>query len=135
MLVTHLLCREIVLRAILTKRWLDENQRITASAFIRDPRRDPDGLSVNMQALTDLNGWLSASFKKTFGADTLHAGKIRDLKLEIGQCREDLEDGTGHALIVGMPTTEEDPQGAEDLATELRDISRKLDRVLRKRTE
>ena len=133
MLVTHLLCREIVFRAVLKSGWLDEDGRLTASAFIRDPQRDPDGLSVNMQALTDVEGWLSSAFKKSFGVDTLHAGRIRDLKLQIGQTEQDLRDGSGHAIIAGMPSLEEDPKRAEDLATELRNISCTLDRVRRKK--
>lgn len=133
MLVTHLLCREIVLRAILKAGWLDENGKITASAFIRDAKRDPDGLSVNIQALTEIEGWLSASFNKSFGADTLHSGRIRGLQLEIGQTEADLKAMAGHGLIVGLPTPEEDPKRAEDLATELRNISRMIDRRRRKK--
>jgi len=75
----------------------------------------------------------SAEFSKSFGADTLHTGRIRDLDLEIGQTEVDIQGRTGHALIVGVPSTEEDPKRAEDLATELTKISRTLDRVRRKR--
>lgn len=132
-LVTHLLCSEILLRAITRRKgWLDESGRVTAFAFFVDPR-DPDGLSVNVQSLTDLEGWLSTTFKKSFGADTLHTGRVRDLNLEIGQTEEDLRDGSGHALILGIPSQEDDPKRAQDLATALRDISRRLDRVERKR--
>lgn len=112
---------------------MDESGRITPSAYVRDPLRDPDGLSVNMHGLTNVDGWLSGEFNKSFGADTLHTGRVRALGLEIGQTEKDLLDEKGHALIVGVPTVEEDEQKAEDLATALRDMSRKLDRVVRKR--
>jgi len=134
-LVTNLLCREIVLRAIRKRGWLDEDGRIRVDAYIWDPERDPDGLSVNMQSMTDidkwLDEWLTVSFKKSFGADSLHTGRVRDLKLEIGQTKEDISGGRGHAVIVGLPSVEEDNKRAEDLATLLRDISRSLDRVVR----
>ena len=133
MLVTHLLCREIVLRAILKAGWLDEDKRITATAFIWDPKRDPDGLSVNILNMTEIDGWLRSEFNNSYGVDSLHAGRIRDLHLDIGQSEEDLREHSAHALIVGIPTTEEDPKGAEDLATELRNMSRRLDRIRRKK--
>jgi hypothetical protein len=129
----HLVCQEIVLRAIRSRQWLDEEGRITATAFIRDPNRDPDGLSVNLSSQTDISNWLSSTFNKSFGADTLHAGHIRDLGLEIGQSREDIDTAGGHALIVGMPTQDEDAKRAEDLATELRNMSRQFDRNVRKK--
>ena len=133
MLVTHLLCREIVLRAILKKGWLDEQGNITATAFVRDSRRDPDGLSVNIRSLTNTEAWLS-TFKKSFGADTLHSGRVRDLSLEIGQTETDIHEGNGHALIVGIPDQDDDPKRAEDLASDLQKISRPLDRTPRKGT-
>ena len=132
MLVLHLLCRCIVLRAILKTSWLDENGRITSTAFIHDRVRDPDGLSVNIAVETDLEQWL-ASFNKSFGADGLHCGWMRNLRLEIGQAEEDIRESTSHALIVGLPSPDEDPQRAEDLATELVKISRTVDRTRRKR--
>lgn len=132
MLATHLLCREIVVRAILRKGELDEDGRIMAHAFLRDPKRDPDGLSVNLLATTVLETWLS-SFKKSYGADSLHCGRIRDLRLEVGQTAQDVASNSSHALIVGLPSNDEDPKKAEDLATELRNLARRLDRVIRRR--
>jgi hypothetical protein len=131
-LVVHLVCPCIVLRAILRKRWLDENNRITSTAFIHDPVKHPDGLSVNIQLNTDINEWLS-TFNKSFGADSLHCGRIRRLHLDIGQTAIDVVQNLAHAVIVGLPSPEEDPQLAEDLATELVKISRTLDRTIRKR--
>ena len=132
MLVTHLLCPCIVLRAILSKRWLDDNQQIMSTAFLHDPVKHPDGLSVSIALDTDLNQWLS-SFRKSFGADSLHSGHIRDLSLEIGQTSLDLAEAPYHAVIVGLPSPDEDPKLAEDLATELVKISRTLERTVRKK--
>jgi hypothetical protein len=125
--VTHLLCPIIVLRAVLKKRWLDADGRITSTAFLRDPKH-PDGLSVNVAELTDTNQWLS-NFSRSFGADSLHSGRVRELGLEIGQTEEDLsETPQAHALITGLPLTDEDPKRAEDFATELVKRSRAVDR-------
>jgi hypothetical protein len=131
-LVTYLLCPCIVLRAILSKRWLDENQRITSTAFLHDAVKHPDGFTVNIALDTDLDHWLS-SFNKSFGADSLHSGRIRDLRLEIGQTSLDLAEAPSHAVIVGLPSPDEDPKLAEDLATELVKISRTVERTVRKK--
>lgn len=129
-MVTHLLCPIIALRAVLKKKWLDDNGRITSTAFLRDPKH-PDGLSINVAELTDTNQWLS-NFTRSFGADSLHTGWVRDLGLEIGQTEEDLaEVPPVHALITGLPLTDEDPKRAEDLATELVKRSRAVDRQKR----
>jgi hypothetical protein len=102
--VTHLLCPIIVLRAVLKKKWLDDDGRITSTAFLRDPRH-PDGLSVNVADLTDTNQWLS-NFTRSFGADSLHSGRVRELGLEIGQTEADIaESPPAHALITGLPLT------------------------------
>lgn len=132
MLVTHLLCRCIVLRAILSRRWLDSDNCITSTAFLYDRAKHADGLSVNIALDTDLDAWLGA-FNKSFGADSLHSGRIRDLRLDVGQTASDLEGDRSHAVIVGLPSPDEDPCRAEDLATELAHICRKVDRLIRKR--
>jgi hypothetical protein len=132
-LVTHLLCPIIVFRAILKTAWLDENQRITANAFVHDPVRHPDGLSVNIALETNVEQWLS-NFNMSYGADTLHCGRIRHLGLEVGHTEADLRQDVSHAVIVGLPSPDEDPKLAEDLATELVKMSRALDRTRRKKT-
>ena len=131
MLVLHLLCPTIVLRAILKKGWLDDAGRITSTAFVYDPIRDPDGLSVNIAACTDVPTWLG-SFRASFGADSLHCGRIRDLDLEVGQTEEDIGNNPAHAVIAGLPSPEDDPQRAEDLATELVNLTRSVDRTRRR---
>jgi hypothetical protein len=129
-LVTHLLCPIIVLRAVLKSGWLDNDGRITSTAFLRDPKH-PDGLSVNIAVFTNVNQWLSA-FSRSFGADSLHTGRVRVLGLEIGQAQQDCaENPPAHALIVGLPLADENPKLAEDLATELVKLSRSVDRQRR----
>ena len=132
MLVLHLLCPTIVLRAILKKSWLDDVGRITSTAFIYDPTRDPDGLSINVASLTDVPLWLG-SFNASFGANSLHCGRVRGLHLEIGQTPDDLTHDHSHAVIAGLPSPDDDPQRAEDLATELVKMSRSVDRTQRRR--
>ena len=129
-LVNHLLCQEIIFRAILKPGWIDDNGNINANAFIRDSARHPDGLFVNMKSNTDVECW-PANFNKSLGVDSLHTGRVRNLKLEIGQKLEDLSSGGGHALIVGLPSVDEDPKMVEDLATQLVKMSRNLDRKTR----
>ena len=128
-------CEDIVLRALLKRNWFhEETKRIKADAFIRDPNKDLDGLSVNIHSKTETGTWL-ASFSRSFGADTLHTGSIRDIDVElnVGQPEEDAEAHPEHAVITGLPFSDEDPERAENLASRLVQISRTLDRTMRKR--
>lgn len=130
---TPLRCEEIVLRALLNRGWFDEKtERITPDAFIRDPKKDKDGLSVNVCSKTDLEAWLR-SFNTSFGADTLHTGRVRTLGLDVGQTEQDLLEGPEHAVIAGLPFQEDDPDRAESLASELARMSRRFDRIFRKK--
>lgn len=131
-LITHLICSQIVFRAVLKKGWLDDEGKITSTAFMRDPKRDLDGLSVNIAAETDLNLWLD-NFNATFGADSLHCGRVRDLGLEIGQTEDDLRADPAHALVVGLPFADDDPKKAEDLATALQKLCRIVERRRRRK--
>jgi hypothetical protein len=125
-------CPEILLRALIKAGWVDEETgEIKADAFIRNPARDPDGLSVNIDRLTDRATWLS-SFRACFGADSLHAGRIRTLGIDIVQTARDMMSDPAHALIVGIPSQEEDALTAERLASSLRDMCRSVDRIKRK---
>lgn len=130
-----LTCQEIVLRALLRKNWFHEDTlRVKADAFIRDPKRDADGLSVNIQSKTDVNSWLS-NFNRSYGADTVHTGKIRDIdaRLDVGQPEEEAHEYPSHAIIVGLPFSDDDPIRAERLASYLVAISRTLDRTSRRK--
>ena len=133
--VIPLPCEEIVLRAVLRKSWIDpETKRITATAFMRDPKKDEDGLSVNIRSTTDLHAWLGG-FNKSFGADSLHTGTIRDVDahLDVSQTDEGTAEDPSHAVITGLPFGDDDPKRAESLASRLRDMSRIADRQLRQK--
>ena len=135
MAATPLSCEEIVLRALLKRNWCHEDtKRIKADAFIRDPKKDLDGLSVNIRSKTEVASWL-ATFSRSFGADKLHTGSIRDIdqELDVGQAEEDAEAYPEHAIITGLPFSDDDPERAEILASRLVEISRTFDRTLRKR--
>ena len=128
-------CEEIVLRALLKRNWCHEDtKRIKADAFIRDPKKDLDGLSLNIRSKTEVASWL-ATFSRSFGADTLHTGSIRDIdrELDVGQAEEDAEAYPEHAIITGLPFSDDDPERAEILASRLVEISRTFDRTMRKR--
>jgi len=126
-------CQEIVLRAILRRGWVDENARITAHAFIRWPK-DNDGLSVNLRSKTDVESWLS-SFKKSYGAASLHCGRIRDLGLGLDVVQMEADEQPEHAVITGLPYQDDDPYGAERLASELVKIARVFDTTKRTKNQ
>ena len=135
MAITSLSCEDIVLRALLKKNWFHQDtKRIKADAFIRDPKRDLDGLSVNIHSKTDAASWLG-SFSRSYGADTLHTGRVRaiDRELDVGQAEDDAEASPDHAIIIGLPFTDDDPERAESLASRLVEISRTFDRKMRRR--
>ena len=60
-------CGEIVLRAVLKGRWLDSSGKLLPDAYIRDPKKDVDGLSVAIQSESSVEAWLT-TFRKSFGA-------------------------------------------------------------------
>lgn len=133
-LFVPLACQEIILRALLRRGWFDEDsdtKPIKADAFILDRGRDKDGLSVVIQSRTDLEAWLSC-FSRSYGADKLHTGKVRTLGLDVGQTEEDLRYHPDHAVITGLPFTDDDPGRAESLASQLAKMSRPVDRTVRK---
>jgi hypothetical protein len=133
--ITPLPCEEIVLRALLKKNWFHEDtKRIKADAFIRDPKKDVDGLSVNIHSKTNALLWLG-TFNRSFGADTLHTGRIRDIdqELYVGQADEDAQGHPDHAIIIGLPFADDDPDRAESLASRLVEISRTFDRLKRQK--
>jgi hypothetical protein len=133
--VTPLPCEDIVVRALLKKNWCHEDtKRIKSDAFIRDPKRDLDGLSVNIRSKTEVSSWL-AGFNQSYGADTLHAGCIRniDRELNVGQAEEDAAAYPDHAIITGLPFSDDDPVRAERLASRLVEISRTFDRTTRRK--
>ena len=130
---TPLRCEEIVLRALLKKGWIDdETKRIKADAFILDPAKDHDGLSVNIQARTDIAVWLG-SFNTSYGADSLHTGRVNALGLVVGQTAADVLEHPEHAVITGIPSSEDDTARAESLASALAHICRPVERTPRKR--
>jgi hypothetical protein len=113
-------CQTIVFRALRSKSWIDEaNHRATADAFRRRSREnggDDDGLSVNLRSIEACR----AALKKCQGVVSLHVGRVRDIGLEV---RSDPEDAD-HALIVGLPYPEDDPDTLETLAEALAEQSR-----------
>ncbi len=60
---TPIPCPEIILRAIIKARWIDEDTgEIKADDFIRDPARDADGLSGKYRQ-TDRPGGVAVQFQ------------------------------------------------------------------------
>jgi hypothetical protein len=127
-------CKEIVLRAVLKGGWLDESGKLRPDAYIRDPKRDADGLSVNIRSQSDIEDWLGR-FRKSWGADSLHSGRVLDLGLHLGQTIDDVREEAGHSVIAGVPSPDEDPARAENLATALAEMSRIADRTRREKKQ
>ena len=126
-------CQEIVYRALTKSGWCDPTtKRINASAFILHAKDRADGLSVYVKAaVPDLAAKLLEQFNCSYGADTLHVGRIRTLKLDVLQ--EPNGPDPAHCFITGLPSSDDDPELAESLASALRDMSRISDRIKRKR--
>jgi hypothetical protein len=113
-------CQTIVFRALRSKSWIDEeNQRAAADAFRRRSRQnggDDDGLSVNRRSAEACR----AVLKKCQGVVSLHVGRVRDMGLDVQVDPQDAD----HALIIGLPYPEDDPDTLETLATALAEQSR-----------
>jgi len=113
-------CQTIVFRALRSKSWIDEeNHRATADAFRRRSREnggDDDGLSLNRRSAEACR----AVLKKCQGVVSLHVGRVRDIGLDV---RIDPQD-PDHALIIGQPYPEDDPDTLETLAGALAEQSR-----------
>jgi hypothetical protein len=104
---------------------------MSSAAFIADPDKDEDGLSVNVSARTNLEAWLGG-FNSSFGAASLHTGRVRTLGLDVIQSEIDLHEAPDHAVITGLPFQDDDPDRAEYLASQLARMSRIVDRTVRK---
>ena|SRR5687768_9352064 len=74
-------CSAIVFRALTRKSWIDKStQRVLPAAFMRRPSpQDEDGLSVNIESAASS----TAPFRESFGAVSLHVGRLRDLGLHV----------------------------------------------------
>jgi len=98
------------------------------------PKKDSDGLSVNIHSRTDVAAWL-ANFNRSFGADSLHTGRVRDIHvdLDVGQPEDGSDAQPDHAVIAGLPFSDDNPELAESLASRLVEVSRTLDRTQRGR--
>lgn len=60
--------------------------------------------------------------KKVWGLGSLHVGKLRDIGFDV--IPDPIPGYPNHALIVGMPTDEEDRKGALDSSESIADDSR-----------
>lgn len=126
-------CAEIIYRAFKRSGCFDPTTLlVNANAFILDPKDKDDGLSVYLKSVVpDLGAKLLECFNRSYGAATLHAGRVRTLKLDVLKNPEDPD--PAHAVIIGLPLQDDDPELAERLASALRDMSRLVDQTKRKR--
>lgn len=104
-------CTKIVHRALIWENWVDrQTGHILPSAFIRRARER--GLSVGIDV--SVHEYLQSRFSKpTYGAGSLHVGRVRDLGLQV------IQDKVDHGEIRGLPLREENAAEAERLASKL----------------
>jgi hypothetical protein len=105
-----LACSTIVYRAMSRKKWVDKSTEpatVLPAAFIRrPPPADVDGLSVDSLSAESC----ISPLRESFGAASLHVGRIRGLGLDV------VIDHAPHANIVGIPLQSEDLAKVERLA-------------------
>jgi hypothetical protein len=102
-------CNEIVYRALMNKKWLNEDTgKIRPGAFFLRKHRAETGLSVNISAVCSPEDCAKRFRCKAIAS--LHVGSVRDLGLDV------VQDGFNHANITGLPYQEDNLAEAERLA-------------------
>ncbi|KAB8317208.1 hypothetical protein SD81_017905 [Tolypothrix campylonemoides VB511288] len=103
-------CSAIVYRALLKKRWINEDTGIVEAGayFLREKEKDR-GLSVNIAASCSPQQ-CAQKFDKCFAVASLHVGRIRELGLDV------IADKYDHAYIKGLPYKEDNLAETERLA-------------------
>jgi hypothetical protein len=106
---SELPCSKVVYRALIWENWVDkQNGRVMPSAFIRRPKES--GLSICLDV--EISAYLKSRFTKpTFGAGSLHVGRVSDLGLRV------IQDKVDHGEIREVPLPAENPAEAERLAS------------------
>lgn len=105
-----LLSSAIVYRALLRKRWIDQDTgKVKADAYFLREKEKNTGLSVSI-ALTCSPQQCAKKFLECFGVASLNVGRIRDIGLDV------VPDSLNHANITGLPYREDDRDGAERFA-------------------
>ena len=109
-------CNTVAFRAISRKAWVNGVSRaVLPAAFFRRPHpKDEVGISVDVVSAQSCESVL----KETFGAASLLVGHVRDIGLDIQV------DELPHANIVGAPRGDENPAGAERVASQLAKLAR-----------
>lgn len=111
-------CSAIVYRALLRKRWVNEDTgMVKADAYFLREKEKNTGLSVSI-ARTCSPQQCANRFIECFGVASLHVGHIRDIGLDV------VPDSLYHANIIGLPYREDDRDGAERFAGSLAKQSR-----------
>ena len=103
-------CSAIVYRALLRKRWIDQDTgKVKADAYFLREKEKNVGLSVSI-ARTCSPQQCAKKFYQCFGVASLNVGRIRDIGLDV------VPDSLNHANITGLPYREDDRDGAERFA-------------------
>jgi len=117
---------ETVYRALLRKQWVDpDTHTIKRDAFMRRPQKDDDGLSVFRSRFARPEE-VAGRFQRCHGVCELKVSAIRKLGLDV---RPTSETDPAHAVIVGLPTYDENPSEALKLAVELAKNARLLGKL------
>jgi hypothetical protein len=125
-------CPELLTRVLRNRSNLDDDGNVTPEAFLL--RAQDNGLlSVYRRSKVTVED-CKATFKKTFGAVSLHTGHIRDLNqthplgIDVIQSESPSDPCPGHSAVINLPDHSKPGERdfAEHLATLLRDQSRKI---------
>jgi len=102
-----LACNSIVYRALIKKKWIDEDTvKLKLMLFLHEREL---GLSVNIAA-TSSPQESAARFKKCSAIASLHIGRVRQLGLDV------VQDSITHANLTGLPYQDDNLADAERLA-------------------
>lgn len=94
--------------------------------------KDDEGLSVTVVTAKTENGVredaaaMVCRFKKVYGILTLRVAKVREIDSCLDVIRDPLDDNRNHALITGVPRTDQNRALAEYLAGQLARRSEKV---------
>jgi hypothetical protein len=128
----EILCTELLTRVLRNKNNVDENGNITAEAFLLR-EKDAGKLSVYRQEKVSPDACI-ATFKKTYGAASLHTGHVRSINeahpigIDVIPAESVNDLCPGHSAIINLPDQHASakPEEAERMASILRDQARKL---------
>ena len=122
-------CEEILIRLISRRGDILPSGEAAPQVFML--RRNEQRLSVFRKAISDI-GVCKAELRRTYGAATLHAGRVRTgsypegIEIDVVGAEGEGTNIPGHAALTGLPDPITAYESAERVASILRDQSRRI---------